>query len=207
MESRMREALASINVQRESRRDGDQAKVIFLERVSFERSAGGVVARGSVMDLGAPRKVNAVVDAFDGGRGYLASASSPLATSSGSTPFSVFLQDRDDYQSFSVRFLDERMEEIVMRSSDTPLRKLPPLLMDDPVHAADMGEVASRLVALGYAAKTGPVRDEIVAGALVSRFRADAGISGPEGVTIGDLLALRAVGGSNPSPTTDLAGY
>lgn len=207
LQSRMNEALGSINAQRDTRKDAGLGRVIFLERVSFERSAGGVVARGSIVDFGQPRRVSAVVDAFDGTRGYLQSASSVITTSQGSIPFSVFMEDRDDFQSFSVRFLDEKMEEIVMRSADAPVRKVPPLLMDDPVHAADMGEVASRLVSLGYAEKAGPVRDEIVAAALIDRFRADVGISGPSGVTIGDLLALRIAGGPAPDSVADLSGY
>ena len=93
-----------------------------------------------------------------------------------------------------------------MRSPDTPVRKVPPLLLDDPLHAADMGEVAARLVALGYADKAQAVRDEIVASAIVARFRKDVGLDGPPGVTIGDLLALRIAGGSSPA-TADLSDY
>lgn len=206
LQARVSEALAVVNARRESRKDGSEGNIVFLERVSFERSAGGVVARGSVQDLGAPRTINAVVDAFDGTRAYLASASSPVSTTSGSTAFSVFLQDSDAYQSFSVRFLNASMEEIVMRSSDTPAKKVAPLLVDDPLHAFDMAEVADRLVSLGYAEKAQPVRDEIVAAALIGRFRKDVGFDGPSGVTVGDLLALRVAGGSS-SRQADLADY
>lgn len=206
LQARISESLSTVNMRRESRKDGSQSKVVFLERVSFERSAGGVVARGSLLDLGGPRTLNAVVDAFDGSRAYLASASSPVGSTAVSTPFSVFLQDNDGYQSFSIRFLDSKMEELVMRSADTPIKKVAPLLADDPLHASDMAEVADRLVSLGYASKGQAVRDEVVASALIDRFRKDAGLNGPPGVTIGDLLALRASGGS-ASHTADLADY
>jgi len=205
LQSRIVQDLSVINAQRESRRDGD-VRAVFLEKVSFERSAGGVVARGSILDLGAPRAVNVVIDAFDGSRNYLSSASSPVQSSATSTPFTVSMMDEDRFQSFSVRFLDAGMEEIVMRSADTPIRKVPPVLVDDPLHAADLSEVAERLVMLGYAAKAQPVRDEIVAAALVSRFRKDYGLGGQSGVTVGDLVALRIVSGPSKS-RADLGAY
>jgi hypothetical protein len=194
LSSRVTQDLASLNAQRESRRDGD-VKAVFLEKVSFERSAGGVVARGSVLDMGGPRALNAVIDAFDGERNYLSSASSPVQSTGSSTSFSVSMPDDDRYQSFSVRFLDASMQEVVMRSADMPLRKVAPVLADDPLHAADMGEVARRLATIGYAAKASSARDENVAAFLVSQFRQDNGLSGPPVVTIGDLLALRAASG------------
>lgn len=194
LSSRVTQDLASLNAQRESRRDGD-VKAVFLEKVSFERSAGGVVARGSVLDMGGPRALNAVIDTFDGARNYLSSASSPLQSTASSTAFSVSMADDDRYQSFSVRFLDASMQEVVMRSADMPLRKVAPVLADDPLHAADMGEVSRRLAALGYVAKASSARDENVAAFLISQFRQDNGLSGPPVVTIGDLLALRAASG------------
>lgn len=206
LSSRIAQSLATVNAERESRKDSSGGKTVYLEKVSFERSAGGVIARGTVADWGAPRSLNVVIDAFDGARTYLQSASAAIQTVQGSTAFSVSLDDDDAYQSFSVRFLDERMEEVVMRSADTPARKVPPLLMDDPLQPADLGEAAERLVLLGYADKAQPLRDEIVASALIRRFRADHGLDGPSGITIGDLIALRL---SSPPVTrlADLAGY
>lgn len=206
LSAKVTQALGVLNAEREARKDSAGARTVYLEKVSFERSAGGVVARGSISDWGAPRKLSVVIDAFDESKVYMTSASSPLQTAAGSTSFSVSLDDQDEFQSFSVRFLDEGMEEVVMRSADTPAKKIPPLLSDDPLHTADLGEVAERLVLLGYAEKPQPVRDEIVASALVRRFRLDYGLSGPSGVTIGDLLALRQA--SSPvAKLADIAGY
>lgn len=199
-------SLSRINAQRDARKDGSTSRTVYLEKVSFERSAGGVVARGSVADWAAPRTLKIVIDAFDAGKNYMASGSSSLSTTPGSSTFSVSLEDQDEFQSFSVRFLDEDMQEVVMRSAQTPVKKAPPLLIDDPLHSSDLSEVAERLVLLGYAEKAGPVRDEIVASALVARFRADYGLSGPQGVTVGDLLALREISGP-AKKAADLIDY
>lgn len=206
LSAKVSQALGALNAEREARKDSSGSRTVYLERVSFERSAGGVVARGSVSDWGFPRHLNVVIDAFDGAGNYVSSSSSGLDTVQGSTQFSVSMDDQDAFQRFSVRFLDAGMEEVVMRSADTPARKIPPLLADDPLQPADLGEVADRMVLLGYAEKAQPVRDEIVASALIRRFRLDYGISGPPGITIGDLLALRQV--SPPvARLSDLAGY
>lgn len=206
LSSRVAQALSVINAERGARREHGRTKVLILERVAFERSAGGVVARGVVNDLGAPRDVSAVIDAFDGSRGYLASGSSPLATKAGSTPFSVFLADDDRFESFSIRFLDQGMQEILTRTTEATSSRTPPLLMDDVIRPSDVTEVAVRLALLGYVSSASEVRDDIAALAVVDRFRRDHGIDGPRALSVGDLLALREV--SPPSTkTVDLSSY
>ena len=206
LQSRVMQDLGRLNAERSARRERSGTRVIYLEKVSFERSAGGVVARGSVVDFAGPRTVNAVIDAFDASKAYVTSSMSSVQTGEGSTSFSVMLTDQDSFETFSVRFLDERMEEVVMRSADMPSPKVPPILLEDAVRASDLDEVASRLVSLGYAAKESALREEAVSTAIVSRFRSDHGLSGPVGVTVGDLLALRAVNSRAPR-TADLTAY
>lgn len=205
IESKIAEELNTINGRREASKDKFASKTVFLEKVSYERSAGAVVARGSLSDWGNPRSLVVVIDAFDENGTYVRSSSSNVSTRDGSTSFSVSIVDDDVFQKFAVRFLDQNMEDVVMRSFADE-RKIPPLLLDDPVHSSDLVEVAKRLVLLGYAKDVKPLKDEIVAAAIISRFRADYGLKGPGGVTIGDLLALRLV--SPPvAQSVDLSTY
>lgn len=206
LESRVVQALAVVNTERSARREHGQAHVLILEKVSFERSAGGVVARGSVKDLGGPRSVNAVVDAFDAQRGYIASGSSKVTTTDGSTPFSVFLTDDDRFESFAVRFLNDGMEEMVTRTTDSASTKTRPLLVDDALLPADIPELAARLAELGYVDQVAEIKDDVIALAVVQRFRKDHAIAGPQVVTVGDLLALREVAPAAPL-RIDMAAY
>lgn len=199
-------ALSVANAAREARIDADQARVIVLERVDFERSAGGVVARGSVTDLAGPRRLYVVIDAFDENRTYLSSGSSFVDTQASSTSFSVSMGDDDKFASFAVRFLDSGMSEIETRTGAAGKSSLPPLLADDMLHSGDMPEVVERLVSLGYAESSQKVVGDAAALFLVSRFRRDHMLDGPGIVTIGDLLALRTVSPGIPA-RADLSRY
>lgn len=198
--------LSKINLVRESRKDLSLNRSVFLEKVSFERSAGGVIAKGSVLDFFSPRNLVVVIDAFDGNKSYIGSGSSNVSTINSSVPFSVSMDDKDEYQTFAVRFLDQNMEEIITRTGSNERPKVPPLLIDDPIRPSDMGEIAKRLVVLGFAKKEQPLRDEIISSALIKKFRRATETSGPQGVTIGDLIALRRVTPGIAS-TTDLSDY
>lgn len=186
-------SLASINARREGRMDREAANMVFLENVSFERSAGGVVARGSIIDLAGPRRLNTVIDAFGDDKAYILSSSSSVDTKKGSTSFSASLTDQDEFQTFAVRFLDANMEEVILRTQDNPNPNVPPLLLEDPLRAKDMDEVARRLISLGYAANPAGLKEEAVISAVTKRFRRDHKLAGAHGVSIGDLLALREV--------------
>ncbi len=199
-------SLASTNARREGRIDREAANMVFLENVSFDRSAGGVIARGSIIDLAGPRRLNTIIDAFDAEKNYLLSSSSSVDTKKGSTSFSASLNDQDEFQTFAVRFLDANMEEVILRTQDNPNPNVPPLLVEDPVRAKDMDEVSRRLIALGYASNPAGLKEEAVITAVVKRFRRDHKLGGNHGVSIGDLLALRevsSVGGNH----ADLSDY
>jgi hypothetical protein len=198
--------LAKINLVRESRKDSSLGRSVFLEKVSFERVAGGVIAKGTVLDLFPSRNLVVVLDGFDANKNYIGSGSSTISTLASSMPFSVSMDDKDEYQSFAVRFLDQNMEEIITRTGSSERPKVPPLLIDDPIRPSDMSEVAKRLVILGFAKKEQPLRDEIISSALIKHFRRTTETTGPQGVTIGDLIALRR---ATPgiAPITDLSDY
>lgn len=199
-------ALASANARREGQIDREAANMVFLENVSFERSAGGVVARGSIIDLGGPRRLNVVIDAFDADKTYLSSSSSSVDTKKGSTSFSASLTDQDEFQTFAVRFLDANMEEVILRTQDNPNPNVPPLLLDDPLRAKDFDEISRRLISLGYASNPAGLKEEAVISAVVKRFRRDHKLAGSHGVSIGDLLALREVS-SVAGNQADLSDY
>lgn len=203
---RVRAEIAVANAAREARLHADRARMAVLERVDFERSAGGVVARGSMTDLGGPRRLYVVIDAFDADRTYVASGTSSVDTLASSSPFSVSMTDDDRFSSFAVRFLDDGMSEIETRTPDAPRLTLPPLLADDMLHSGDMPEVVSRLAALGYAPSIQKVVGDAATFALVRRFRADHALDGPGVVTVGDLAALRLVSPSAPR-SADLSLY
>jgi len=198
--------LAVANASRESRVHADQARTAVLERVDFERSAGGVVARGVVTDLGGPRRLYVIIDAFGADKAYISSGSSSVDTQSSSTPFSVSMTDDDRFASFAVRFLDAGMTEVQMRTPDAPKASLPPLLADDMLHSGDLPEIVERLVSLGYAESAQRVVGDAATLALVQRFRRDHMLDGPGVVTIGDLLAVRSVT-PNVKPRADLSRY
>lgn len=206
LEEDMGRQLAAVNAQRAARHDHTIAKDVLVEYVTFERSAGGVVTRGSLRDLGAPRTLRVVIDAFDSLRNYRASGASAIVTGPGSTQFSAEMADADDYESFGVRFLDGDVE-VRKLSKDDPLPGEPPLLMDDLVMVADDGELAQRLASLGYVQDAQDVVNDVVLLAVLQRFRHDHGITGPSAVTIGDLLALRAVSTSVSTSGVDLSAY
>lgn len=191
--------LTVANTAREARIDSDKARTAVLERVDFERSAGGVVARGVITDLGGPRRLYVVIDAFDASRAYMSSGSSSVDTQASSTPFSVSMTDQDAFSSFAVRFLDAGMTEIDVRTTQSENLSLPPLLTDDMLHSGDFPEVVERLVSIGYAESAQKVVGDAAVLSLIERFRRDHMIHGPNVVTIGDLIALRAV-----SPSVDL---
>lgn len=206
LEDAMGRELQAVNAQRAARHDRKLAKDVMVEYATFERSAGGVVTRGSIHDLGAPRTLRVVIDAFDASRTYRGSGASVVTTGPGSTPFSAEMTDADDYESFGVRFLDGNVE-VPKLSRDDPMPGEPPLLMDDLVFPVDDGELEQRLATLGYVQQAQDIITDVALLGVLVRFRRDHGISGPAAVTIGDLLALRAVSTSQTTSGVDLSSY
>lgn len=184
------DSLVSANVERAARRNRQASRVLVLEKVTYERSAGGVVARGVLNDPAAPRSLRVVIDAYGAYGRYLASGASSVTSAKGAAAFSVAMRDEDTYETFNVRFL-EGEAEVPQRLASEAVGELPAIVADTPLFACDLPEVAERLVSLGYAPEDQLLQVEAAILVVAKRFRRDHDLSGPETVTVGDLLALR----------------
>lgn len=210
METMVDQEIDALNARRAANVKGRASKILILENVSYQRSGGKVVSAGRIMDLEGPRSIVLVLDMFDVGGRYLSSASVTLSSRKGvSTDFGFSIVDRPDGASFSIRALDQGMSEIRMQPANElaniGVRRLLP---DDMLYPGDLQELTERLTALGYGYGKVMTAGDVPMLAVMRRFRADHGISGPDFVSIGDLVAIRLVTrGVRPVNTAQLERY